>query len=237
MKKQNAIQIGDKVYALEEDHSEVNPCENCDLKHKCPDIQNNRDTLLCHIVFGEASTLTDHFKLQKEEKQDDGAPYGQWLNAACSWLIENALFYQNDTTDAFDEAALVRGFRNYMESVFPITPINPTQKDHCVYISGPISGYDPEERRAFFGRVKDLLKEKGYTVMNPKENGLPADATTQQHMRRDYQMLSQCDAILMLPKWNHSAGCLNEFNMAVSMGCRVAFLDSDFEISTIKTFD
>ena len=93
-----------------------------------------------------------------------------------------------------------------------------------IYISGPISHYDYSERKRTFLRVQQALEKKGHEVFNPMFNGLPTDADTHEHMRVDFQMLLQCDTILMLPKWNHSAGCTLELNMAVSIGCEVKFL-------------
>lgn len=90
-----------------------------------------------------------------------------------------------------------------------------------VYISGPISHYDYSERKQTFLSIQQALEKKGYEVFNPMFNRLPKDATTHEHMRAGFQMLLQCDTILMLPKWNHSAGCMHEFNMAVSIGCEV----------------
>jgi len=55
-------------------------------------------------------------------------------------------------------------------------------------------------------------------------NGLPMDATTNEHMRADFKKLCECDEIILCPKWNHSAGCTQEFNLAVSIGCDVKFL-------------
>lgn len=93
-----------------------------------------------------------------------------------------------------------------------------------VYISGPISNYDYSERKQTFLKVQQALEKKGCEVFNPMFNGLPKDATTQEHMRVDFQMLLQCDTIIMLPKWNHSIGCTHEFNVAVSIGCEIKFV-------------
>ena len=60
-----------------------------------------------------------------------------------------------------------------------------------VYISGAISYHDIDERRAAFKLVELDLIERGYEVFNPMENGLPADATTAQHMRRDLNELTR----------------------------------------------
>ena len=93
-----------------------------------------------------------------------------------------------------------------------------------IYISGPISGHEYSERKAFFYQVQKTLEEKGYEVFNPMANGLPKDATTHDHMRMDFKMLCECDEILMLPRWNHSAGCAQEFAVAVAIGCRIKYL-------------
>lgn len=66
-------------------------------------------------------------------------------------------------------------------------------------------------------------------------NGLPKDASTHDHMRVDFKMLCECDEIVMLPKWNHSAGCTCEFNVAVSIGCDVKFLLSVEPFIMIET--
>ena len=104
-----------------------------------------------------------------------------------------------------------------------------------VYLSGPISGHDYSERKAFFYQVQKAMEEKVYEVFNPMCNGLPKDAPTHDHMRMDFKMLCECDEIVMLPKWNHSAGCTNEFNMAVAIGCRVKYLVSTEPLTFLET--
>ena len=92
-----------------------------------------------------------------------------------------------------------------------------------IYISGPISGYDYEERKQTFAMAKKMLELSDYEVYSPMENGCPPNATTHQHMRADIKMLVQCDEIFLLEKWNHSAGCFVEFMVAVAIGCRLQF--------------
>lgn len=98
-----------------------------------------------------------------------------------------------------------------------------------VYISGPISGHDLEERRAAFKIIELELQSKGYEVFNPMENGLPADATTSQHMRRDLNELTRednpYDYICLMDRWNHSAGCWTEFHDALACGMKVIFVN------------
>lgn len=104
-----------------------------------------------------------------------------------------------------------------------------------IYISLPISGYDYSERRQLSMSVQRELEKRGYEVFNPMFNGLPKDATANEHMRADFKMLCECDEIIMLPKWNHSAGCTQEFNVAVSIGCEVKFLLSEEPFIMLET--
>lgn len=96
-----------------------------------------------------------------------------------------------------------------------------------VYISGPISGHDIEERRKEFARVKATLEHNGYEVFNPMENGLGQDASTSDHMKTDIRALIDCDCIYMMQKWNHSAGCQTE--LLVASACGLTFMFEAFE--------
>jgi len=92
-----------------------------------------------------------------------------------------------------------------------------------VYLSLPISGYDIDERRDTAASVQRRLEAHGYEVYSPMCNGLPADAGTHAHMRRDFEMLLQCDAIYMMERWTHSKGCQVEFEVATAIGLEVYF--------------
>lgn len=87
-----------------------------------------------------------------------------------------------------------------------------------VYISGPISGYDLEERKATFAKTADQLSKLGFWPVNPFDNGLADSATHQEHMKADLKMLLSCDMIYMLPKWEGSWGARLEFVVAVECG-------------------
>ena len=92
-----------------------------------------------------------------------------------------------------------------------------------IYISGPISGRDPNERREAFTEVELYLSRHGFKPVNPMNNGLPADAKTCDHMRKDLRLLNDCEYIYMMTGWNHSAGCWTEFHDALAMGLEVIF--------------
>lgn len=111
------------------------------------------------------------------------------------------------------------------------------RKNKC-YISGPISGMNLDERRKVFKSAQVMLETAGYEVVNPMENGLSCDATTPQHMRKDIQLLTECDTIFMMDKWNHSQGCYTEFMVATAIGCEIIFesVMSEIELNENKRF-
>ena len=95
-----------------------------------------------------------------------------------------------------------------------------------IYISGPISGHNLEERRKAFKEIQEHLEAQGYDVVNPMENGLPAEATTHEHMKRDIELLMTCDYIYMMRRFTHSKGCKVEFDVATAIGLPVFFEES-----------
>lgn len=106
------------------------------------------------------------------------------------------------------------------------------------YLSGPISGKDLIERRKTFMSAKMMLEAAGYNVVNPMENGLPKESTTAQHMKRDIQLLTECDTVFMMDGWNHSHGCYTEFMVATAIGCEIIFESkmSDIKLGENKRF-
>lgn len=108
-------------------------------------------------------------------------------------------------------------------------------KQKRIYLSGPISGYDIEERRQTFGNLQKRLESKGWDVANPMANGLPLDAGTHAHMKRDFEMLLGCDAALFMDRWLHSAGCKVEFDVATAIGLEI-FFEECFDIDKYTKF-
>ena len=100
-------------------------------------------------------------------------------------------------------------------------------KKKKIYLSGAISGHSIEERRKVFEDVEHALSAVGWEVVNPMKNGLPVDSSTHEHMRRDFELLLQCDAIYMMSRWTHSAGCKVEFDVATAIGLDVYFEDAE----------
>lgn len=94
-------------------------------------------------------------------------------------------------------------------------------KSKKIYISGPIAGFDLQERRLAFLGVYHQLEKLGHEPVNPFDNGVPDDEHWRVHMRADIAMLLQCDAIYMMPGWELSKGCKLELDVASSCGIQV----------------
>ena len=109
-----------------------------------------------------------------------------------------------------------------------------------IYISGPISGHDIEERRAAFSAVERMLREEGLEVVNPLKVAFPEDCTHEQYMRVDIALLIGCDYIYLMKGWDESRGAVTEFVIACSAGIDVyanEFFLSFKEGEHVESFD
>ena len=108
-----------------------------------------------------------------------------------------------------------------------------------VYISGPISNHDKDAVIERFSNVEAMLESLGFRVFNPLKNGLPWDAPTRKHMRRDLNILTNeedpFDYIFMMERWPHSAGCKLELDNATACGIGV-FFEECFDINNPISF-
>lgn len=86
-----------------------------------------------------------------------------------------------------------------------------------VYISGPMTGC-PHLNRDAFNAAEDALRLVGYDPINPSSNGLPDDASYDEHMRADLRMLLDADAVAVLPGWELSRGSQIETRLASDLG-------------------
>lgn len=66
-----------------------------------------------------------------------------------------------------------------------------------VYISLPIPGYSYTERRGKAATVYMNLAGKGFKPVNPMNNGLGEHDSREDHMRVDFRLLLDCDAIYL----------------------------------------
>lgn len=90
-----------------------------------------------------------------------------------------------------------------------------------VYISGAISGREPNKVRKEFELAKMYLRREGYEAISPLANGLPWDCAWEVHMREDLHLLLECDKVAMLPGWRESKGARLEVFVASELGMEV----------------
>jgi hypothetical protein len=93
-----------------------------------------------------------------------------------------------------------------------------------VFISGPMTGIT-ENNFPLFYKAADMLKDKGYEVVNPADL-FPEDRLISNHTRREYVAaavlaLLTCDAICTLPGWRESVGAYAEYRLAYSLDIKV----------------
>lgn len=90
------------------------------------------------------------------------------------------------------------------------------------YIAGPMTGISLFNYPAFHAKAAEL-RALGWHVVNPVENGLPADARWEDHMREDIRSMMSCDTIYLLPGWKKSRGATLELHIAEKLGFAVVY--------------
>lgn len=96
------------------------------------------------------------------------------------------------------------------------------RKQLKIYISGAISGRDYQKVALDFEAAQTQIRAlSDYLPISPLDNGLPLDTPWSAHMLRDLEILRTCDAVLMLPGWQHSPGCQIEKIFAERIGLRI----------------
>lgn len=85
-----------------------------------------------------------------------------------------------------------------------------------IYISGKISGEDPETCKAKFAAMETRLKNLGVdTVINPMNLGIPFTWPWEKAMELCMKVLKdKANTILMLNDWSSSEGAMVELNYA-----------------------
>lgn len=91
-----------------------------------------------------------------------------------------------------------------------------------VYIAGKMNGL-PDKGRKAFKEAEALLKNKGFTVLNPAclPDGLPGD----RYMPTCLTMVDTADILVLLPGWIYSPGAMLEKAFAEYQGKMVFELD------------
>lgn len=98
-----------------------------------------------------------------------------------------------------------------------------------IYLSGPITGLDPNECQQLFAAWDWEMLQRGYWTVNPVEldqeleNRLGRVPTREEYLRNDLSILLTCDEILMLPGWSNSKGAQLERRVASECGIKVTY--------------
>jgi hypothetical protein len=92
-----------------------------------------------------------------------------------------------------------------------------------IYLSGPMTGL-PDYNYPAFNAEAARLRALGYTVENPAENPLPADAPWHMCMRDAIRQMLTCDTVAFLPGWQVSRGANVEIELAGHL--RMAVIES-----------
>ena len=88
-----------------------------------------------------------------------------------------------------------------------------------IYLSGPMTGIDGLNFRAFF-EAEERLRCEGHTPINPAR--LPAGLSYQEYIDTDLETIAiMADAILMLPGWQSSKGAKLERELAVKLNLKI----------------
>ncbi|WP_082343684.1 DUF4406 domain-containing protein [Sulfobacillus thermosulfidooxidans] len=93
-----------------------------------------------------------------------------------------------------------------------------------LYLSGPMSGL-PDFNYPAFHAAADRLRTAGYHVINPAEHGVHPEWTYADYLRQDLlQLLTDADAVAVLPGWRTSRGTHLEVAVAHALSLPVASL-------------
>lgn len=96
---------------------------------------------------------------------------------------------------------------------------------HHIYLCGPMTGL-PDFNHPAFNTAAQALRESGYDVFSPTENGVPRTADWATHMRADIAALTQCRSVATLPGWAASKGAMLEVHIARQLGMPVASVNA-----------
>lgn len=101
-------------------------------------------------------------------------------------------------------------------------------KQHRIFISGPMSGYDLHNY-PIFEKVEECLKTAGYECVNPASIGakynpekVDSDKALYCAMEKEIQEAERtCNVLLLLPRWEDSVGVRLELQTAIELKMKI----------------
>ena len=91
-----------------------------------------------------------------------------------------------------------------------------------IYIAGPMRGR-PDHNFPAFNRAAGLFDSLGWEVLNPVDIGQELagnnpDTPGGTYLRADIAVITTCDAMALLPEWEHSTGARCEVAVGITLG-------------------
>lgn len=106
------------------------------------------------------------------------------------------------------------------------------------YLAGPMTGL-PNHNFDLFEKVADALRAKGLDVLAPHDKNKHLAEGEREQMGRnhwirlDLRDLLKCDALILLPGWENSAGARRELDIALDLSYEVWVLNHDHSMIPI----
>lgn len=101
-----------------------------------------------------------------------------------------------------------------------------------LYISGPMTGI-AEHNFPMFNRAEQVLRNVGYTILNPATKGIIEGWTWEQYLKWDLAEVLKADGIATLPGFTNSRGAMLETFVANTLKIPVWDVDTWFDFTAI----
>lgn len=92
------------------------------------------------------------------------------------------------------------------------------------YLAGPMTGM-PDDNFPAFTEAAARLREMGYVIYSPAEDGRVKDWDWNAYMRRGLTTLLTCQGIIMLPNSKSSRGACLEKRIAIELDIPVFYYE------------
>lgn len=86
-----------------------------------------------------------------------------------------------------------------------------------VYISIPISGFNPNKVREHADLVKAMLSRQGHKPVSPFDIYCGEKPSYEDYITCDLRAMMDCDAIFFCKGWKQSCGCGIEYDTAMRL--------------------